>query len=298
VSYPGGKNGSGVYQTLINLMPPHRLYIEPFLGMGGVMRHKRPAFQSIGIDSDIFVVANWTGHRVPGLTVDCGDGIRFLRTFKRFHSQTLIYCDPPYLPEACKTRPRYRHNLSREGHSRLLSALLLLSPQCMVMVSGYPHASYDDVLKDWRRVEFQAMTRGGSLATEVVWMNFPAPRELHDYRFLGNNFREREVIRRRIQRWKKRFTGMRDLERFAMFAALEEVRSYNAGSIEAAAPTEPAMSPAESSDLSMEAAIDESGDGRRHASPDSALGPAPSTIAADDEGGSRIVALDGASSYR
>lgn len=31
-TYPGGKSGAGVYQTIINQMPPHQLYVEPFAG--------------------------------------------------------------------------------------------------------------------------------------------------------------------------------------------------------------------------------------------------------------------------
>jgi len=50
--YPGGKNGGGAYQTLINLMPPHSVYVEPFLGSGAVMRMKRPAGVNIGLDLD------------------------------------------------------------------------------------------------------------------------------------------------------------------------------------------------------------------------------------------------------
>ena len=50
MTYPGGKNGAGIYQRIINHMPPHRVYIEPFLGSGAVMRHKRPAERNIGID--------------------------------------------------------------------------------------------------------------------------------------------------------------------------------------------------------------------------------------------------------
>jgi site-specific DNA-adenine methylase len=52
MNYPGGKNGAGVYQQLINLMPPHHTYIEPFLGSGAILRLKRPAQASIGIDAD------------------------------------------------------------------------------------------------------------------------------------------------------------------------------------------------------------------------------------------------------
>ena len=49
-SYPGGKAGAGVYQKLINLMPQHSTYIEPFLGHGAVLLRKRPARLNIGVD--------------------------------------------------------------------------------------------------------------------------------------------------------------------------------------------------------------------------------------------------------
>lgn len=32
MTYPGGKAGGGVYQTIINHIPPHEVYIEPFAG--------------------------------------------------------------------------------------------------------------------------------------------------------------------------------------------------------------------------------------------------------------------------
>src|SRR5919198_4161482 len=59
MTYPGGKNAPGVYQTIINLMPPHEVYIEPFLGSGAIMRLKRQARLNIGIDSDPQAIAQW-----------------------------------------------------------------------------------------------------------------------------------------------------------------------------------------------------------------------------------------------
>jgi len=41
--WAGGKAGAGVYQKLINLIPPHRTYIETHLGGGAIMRYKLPA---------------------------------------------------------------------------------------------------------------------------------------------------------------------------------------------------------------------------------------------------------------
>jgi len=52
VAYPGGKAGAGVSQRIINLMPPHDVYIEPFLGDAAVMRAKRPARLNVGCDLD------------------------------------------------------------------------------------------------------------------------------------------------------------------------------------------------------------------------------------------------------
>ena len=52
MGYPGGKDAEGVYQRIINLMPPHRVYIEPFVGGGAILRRKRPAESSTVIDQD------------------------------------------------------------------------------------------------------------------------------------------------------------------------------------------------------------------------------------------------------
>ncbi len=58
-AYPGGKSGAGVYQQLINRMPPHDTYIETHLGGGAILRRKRPARLNIGLDLDPEVIAHW-----------------------------------------------------------------------------------------------------------------------------------------------------------------------------------------------------------------------------------------------
>ena len=47
MSYPGGKGG--VFHKLINLMPPHEIYIETHLGSGAVIRNKRLAQRNIRV---------------------------------------------------------------------------------------------------------------------------------------------------------------------------------------------------------------------------------------------------------
>jgi len=90
----------------------------------------------------------------------------------------------------------------------------------MVMISGYWSSLYAEMLEEWNSISFEAMTRGGHTATEWLWFNFPQPTELHDYRYLGDNFRERERIKRKKQRWAARLERMPLLEKQALLSVL------------------------------------------------------------------------------
>ena len=266
--YPGGKNSC--YQHIINQIPPHRVYIEPFYGSGAIMRLKLPASLNIGVDRDCTVLPGDiavngdvcrhvsadiatngdAGHNFPdpiatindmGLTAvpsgmamvapianhsdaSCkyhfiqANALDFLSSC-RFCGDEFIYLDPPYLRSVRKTkRALYRYEFwTKEDRSRLLS--LIRSLPCMVAISGYWSELYQDRLSDWRLVTFQANTRNG-MATECLWMNYDQPETLHDYRFLGTDFRERERIKRKAKRWVNRFLELDFLERNAIISEL------------------------------------------------------------------------------
>jgi hypothetical protein len=63
------------------------------------------------------------------------------------------------------------------------------------------------------------MTRGGP-AVEHLWCNFPEPMALHDYSYLGADFRERERIKRKAARWRQKFVALGTLERKAVLGSL------------------------------------------------------------------------------
>ena len=218
-TYPGGKAGNGVYQTIINLMPPHKTYIETHLGGGAILKKKRPASRNIGIDLDPEVISSWRGHRDPNLEIYNTDSVSFLKSYP-FSGEELVYCDPPYLQETRKTGKIYRFEYTQAQHIRLLECIRQLN--CMVLISGYPSSLYDEYLEGWNRIAFQAQTRGGVPATEHVWFNYKEPLELHDTRFLGKNYRERERIKKKAARWVKRFQGLPVLEKQAIIRELKE----------------------------------------------------------------------------
>lgn len=243
MSYPGGKNGAGVYQTIINRMPPHSVYLEPFLGGGAILRLKQPAALNIGIDLDSAVIArmrewarlsgsrrvkNSDGPRQRILSPKpamhdrqfrflCQDGIAFLESYP-FTGDELVYCDPPYMHDARKSLYLYKFEMTTQQHLELLDACWKLP--CKVMISGYWTGLYAQVLRKWNSIQFEAMTRGGHTNTEYVWSNFPAPAALHDYSFLGSNFREREKIKRKKLRWVNRLKRMPTLEKQCLLEAI------------------------------------------------------------------------------
>jgi DNA adenine methylase len=212
--YPGGKGRC--YQQIINVMPPHRIYIEAFLGGGSVLRHKRPAQRSIGIDIDPAVIERWRDE--PSLVAElrCGDACDFLGSFD-YSGDELVYADPPYLPRTRRRMRCYRHDFADCDHDRLL--VTLKSLPCPVILSGYPSTTYDEALEGWSRVHLQGTSHTGSRA-EVLWLNFTPNGELHDYRYLGQTFRDRQRVRRMTARWRRRLQAMPPAERRALLEAL------------------------------------------------------------------------------
>ena len=139
MAYPGGKAQNGVYQRLINQMPPHSVYLEPFLGGGAVMRYKRPAARNIGLDLDGEALKLWTSNASANYELVQSNALAFLRDFD-FEGGELVYCDPPYLHSTRTKTKLYNHECSDDQHRELLDVLRSLS--CMVMLSGYASTLY------------------------------------------------------------------------------------------------------------------------------------------------------------
>lgn len=217
--YPGGKNAAGVYQRLISLMPPHRVYVEAFAGSGALIRRKRRASANFAIERDPRQAARLS---LPGVHVVNGDARDWLAA-RCWNGDELIYADPPYLMSARSwQRPLYRCELGTDQeHAELIA--LLRSLRAMVMISGYRSGLYDAALSDWNRVDYQAQTRRG-MVTESVWFNFPLPVRLHDYSYLGEDFHDRLRIQRKINRLRAKLAALPPLERAAVIDGISDER--------------------------------------------------------------------------
>lgn len=214
--YDGGKGTC--YSQLINLMPPHRRYIETHLGGGAVMRNKRPASEQIGIDLDSAVVKTWQLHWPKLCTLVHGDAVDYLQS-TQLDGDTVIYADPPYHPDTRRRERVYRCDYSIHDHERLLDCLSTLP--CKVMISGYASPLYERRLAGWSVHRFKVRTRV-DIREEWVWFNYDKPEVLHDNSHLGSNFREREVIRRRQERLRNRIGHLSLAEQMSLYEWLEE----------------------------------------------------------------------------
>ncbi len=226
MNYKGSKNGSGVYQTIINQIPPHDWCCEAFAGSGVILRMKRPATVNVAIDvcaRSCEIVRK----ALPGVVVINDDAISVLADLVANSGyaagRCFVYFDPPYLLSTrSHKKPIYKHEFGTvDQHQKLLD--LIKSLDCMVMISGYWSELYAQELTGWRTISFNAVLHTGKVAREWLWMNYAEPVALHDYRYLGENRTDRQRIKRKVQRWESKLRNMPMLEKRVILQAMDNI---------------------------------------------------------------------------
>lgn len=208
MSYPGGK---GSYFTrIINLIPPHEVYIESHLGSGAVLHNIRPAKINIGIDLDLEIIRKYQKSFENKYIYYHGDAIEIISKMN-LNKNTIIYADPPYLMSTRKSKKKlYKYEYSKQDHLDLLKFFKNL--ECNIIISGYESDLYSGVLDTWNKCKYKSHTQNG-FRDECLWFNYNIPIKLHDYRFLGDTFRERELIKKRHANLKKKIHKLSLIER-------------------------------------------------------------------------------------
>ncbi|SGZ09665.1 DNA adenine methylase, partial [Moritella viscosa] len=199
--YLGSKAASGLFQNIISMMPPHKTYIETHLGGGAIMRKKPAAMKNIGIDIHEEPLTNFECSYPVELINVCAH--KFLSNYQ-FIGDEVVYADPPYMGETRTSHNRYKYEYDDADHIELLT--LLKNLPCAVIISGYPSALYDELLKDWNCIELQAMTRGGP-RTEKIWFNYEIDR-VHWAAYAGKDFTDRQRIKRKAHRWGENYKNL------------------------------------------------------------------------------------------
>lgn len=227
-SYPGGKTADGTYQTIINQIPPHEEFISGYLGHCAITRIKAPAGITYGIETNPDTVHNWEALNVAHPEHPLLDRMvirtgKFLEQVKRLpwdcFLNPFIYLDPPYPRDTRRTqRDIYQCEMDQADHTELLR--WCIAQKVPICISSYPNDLYEEMLTGWRCITFEAQTRGGP-ATEIIYMNYEEPTELHDYRFIGADYRQREVFKRRNTSFIRKFDRLTEKEKYLVFGIIE-----------------------------------------------------------------------------
>jgi DNA adenine methylase len=168
-----------------------RLVILCFMGFGSNGHNKaiRTGFRANSNRSGTTPAHDWANYpdrlpaiieRLRGVVIENRDALEVMA--QHDSAETLHYVDPPYVWEtrssAMHRNRCYTHELDAAGHDRLLAFLGDLTGA--VVLSGYPHESYEAALGSWRRIEIDAHADGARDRTEVLWLNPRAAADLED----------------------------------------------------------------------------------------------------------------------
>lgn len=107
--------------------------------------------------------------RLQGVVIENRAALELLDQFDQAKPGTLVYADPPYLPETRDAGSDYRHEMTEQDHIDLAARLRRF--QGTVIVSGYPSKLYEELYQGWHREEFAALADGARPRSEVLWMN-------------------------------------------------------------------------------------------------------------------------------
>lgn len=243
-NYPGSKYASGSYQQIINRIPPHKTYIEPFVGSGAIFFKKKLAEFSLLTDSNEDVILQHVYSDAFNDYKDWSHNANQITTFRKdnnlvvldacdykecienswHYPERFIYLDPPYLKSTRKSEANiYAHEWTESDHITFLEYVKTL--ECNIMISCYDSFLYEIELDGWNKHSFKVMTRKGE-ATETIYFNYKVPSILHDYEYIGDDFTERQRINRKVTRQLNRLKEMHPLERNKLIAAIIDKYSY------------------------------------------------------------------------
>lgn len=239
-TYFGGKEGKGVYQAIINQIPPHNIYAELFVGNGSIFRKKKKAGITLLCDLSPKVVCDWEKQGVqkvnftdwnewdygyPELSILNDNAMKVLRGDDWFGIPSLdvkgcfIYLDPPYPIESRKQkRAVYEYEMTIPEHIQLLEVISSFE-KSQIMISSYPNDLYDNALKSWRKVDFIGRSQKGA-TIERIYMNYSESFKLHDYSYVGQNFRDRFRIKKSTDNIVDKFLRLPPLQRNAVLDAV------------------------------------------------------------------------------
>ncbi len=223
-TYPGRKGGSGTWQKIISEIPKCSLFIDAMCGSGivGSLVHSTGC-QVVMNDLDRSVIDTISS---PAANIEFRNEHykKIIQRFDNGNPGRVFYFDPPYLMNTRSYQKSiYKHDWVETDHLDFIVAVQGIKSS--VMISHYPCKLYDVAFKNWRKITYNSMTRAG-VREECLYMNFQQPVLLQCYEHVGENFTDRQRIKRKVARLAARLKKEPGKERAAILSSIIEQFSY------------------------------------------------------------------------
>lgn len=218
-TYPGRKGAAGQWQKILEQIPKCEMFIDAMTGsgvVGSLVARSGCKVVLNDIDEDVLKKIIVTGKNV---SVHCSSFEELIMMYDNSAGDRVFYFDPPYLKATRSYQPNIYANdwETLEDHQMFLFRVRGMG--CPTIISHYPCDLYDDALKDWRKVQYNSMTRAG-VRVENLYMNFPAPGLLQCPHVVGENFTDRQRIKRKVSRIVERLKNENPLDRAAILSSV------------------------------------------------------------------------------
>jgi len=221
-SYPGRKGAAGTWQKIVSNVPKCDLFIDAMCG-SGIIGSLIKNCQVIFNDIDRNVIDNIRTSSDFALFLN-EPYQEIIKRFDNGNKGRVFYFDPPYILNTRSwQQPIYKFDWGKVEHEQFVKVILKM--KCNVMLSHYPCDFYDKALKKWRKITYNAITRAG-VRKESLYMNFPQPVLLQCADHIGENFTDRQRIKRKVERQINRLKNETDQERAAILTKIIEHFSY------------------------------------------------------------------------
>lgn len=216
--YVGNKDFSNVIHFLINRLPKSNNYYSLFFGSGGLEQsdYTREAF---------FVCAE----KDP----DCKDylfsstAIIKYNCYKKliednvFTAEDFIFADPPYIFSTRNSGSKYyKFEFDSRSHIEFLNYMISLN--CKIMITHPECDLYNENLKGWSKEPFEYRGRN-SWIKDCVYTNYnQSDIELLNFDALGEDFTDRQRIKRQRKNIVNKFINLDPLIRKAVIRDLKK----------------------------------------------------------------------------
>ncbi|MDO1449535.1 hypothetical protein Q0590_24880 [Rhodocytophaga aerolata] len=219
------KGGSKNYfQPVINLIRPHDTLIVPFLGNCAVVQNIKACKRTIGNDIDYEVIHKWKQMNFDWIELWNADYMEFLQALDfTTLGRVVLYVDPP-MPPMIKSsdRPKYRYEVSEQGHEQLLDYLCSLPTGIDIVVTCHANRLYQRKLSHFGRTMFTYYA-GKRQIEEWLWCNYDLNvSSLHDYNYVGDTADERYLIKVKADRLTERLLKEGPLQAQAILSRMKE----------------------------------------------------------------------------